>query len=161
MRSLSHVAHDCPITALMSSAAPGPAPLRVLIVDDERGVLAFAQRVLTEAGCEVVVASDGPEALRLVEERPRFDIFVVDVLMPGMHGDELARQLRQTDRDAKILYFTGYSDRLFAEHRVLGENEAFIDKPVTMNGLLEAVSLLLFGRLQGLHRTVRPDRERE
>jgi two-component system, cell cycle sensor histidine kinase and response regulator CckA len=143
------------------NAAPEPAPVRVLVVDDERGVLAFAQRVLAEAGYEVVVASDGPEALRLVEAHRRFDLFVVDLLMPDMDGEELARRLRQLDRNAKVLYFTGYSERLFAERGVLGASEAFIDKPVTMNGLLEAVSLLLFGRLQGLRPAVRPDREQE
>ena len=127
-----------------------PKPLRILVVDDETSILAFAEHVLTGAGYEVVVAQDGPEALRLMDAQRPFDLFVVDVLMPQMRGDELARHLRHRDPDAKILYFTGFSDRLFAEHGVLWEHEAFIDKPVTMNGLLEAVSLLLFGRTKDL-----------
>jgi two-component system cell cycle sensor histidine kinase/response regulator CckA len=128
----------------------GPDALRVLVVDDEASVRGFAERALRGAGYEVIVASDVPEALQLVElQRRPFDLFVVDVVMPQMRGDQLARQLRQRDPDVKVLYFTGYSDRLFEERKTLCQHEAFIEKPVTVNGLLEAVSLLLFGQTDG------------
>ena len=45
-----------------------------------------------------------------------------------------------------MLYLTGYSDRLFKEKVTLWEDEAFLDKPCSVKGLIEAVSLLLFGR---------------
>ena len=55
----------------------------------------------------VAIHSDGLEARPLVEAQPRpFDLFVLDVLMPLMRGDELGRQLRQRDPDVKALYFT-------------------------------------------------------
>ncbi len=124
--------------------------LSVLVVDDEASICAFAERTLRRAGYEVMVASDGPEALRLVEaQRQPFALFVLDLVMPDMRGDELARQLRQRDLDAKVLYFTGFSDRLFEERQTLWQHEAFIEKPVTVNELLEAVSLLLFGHTDG------------
>ena len=63
-----------------------------------------------------------------------------------------ARRLRRVDPNVKILYFTGYSDWLFNEKKVLWENEAFVEKPVTLRGLLEAVSLSLFGHTRGLGR---------
>jgi hypothetical protein len=47
----------------------------------------------------------------------------------------------------KVLYLTGYADQLFDEREMLWQDEAFLDKPCTANGLLESVSLLLFGRL--------------
>ena len=132
------------------SSATSPDTLRVLVVDDERSVLTFVARVLRGAGYDVVVATDGPEALRLVEAQPRpFDVFVVDVVMPRMRGDELGRRLRQQDPDVKVLYFTGFSDRLFESRQALWEHEAFIDKPATVRGLLEAVSLVLFGHTNG------------
>jgi two-component system, cell cycle sensor histidine kinase and response regulator CckA len=121
-------------------------PVRVLVVDDEESIRRFAERTLRDVGYEVVLASDGPEAVRLVDAQAvPFDLFVIDVLMPQMRGDELARLLRQRDPDAKVSYFTGYSDRLFQEKSTLWENEAFLEKPVTIKGLLEAVSLLIFG----------------
>jgi hypothetical protein len=89
-------------------------------VDDEESIRRFAERTLRGAGYEVVLASDGPEALRIVDAQAvRFDLFVSDLTMPQIRGDELARQLRQRDPDAKVLYLTGYSDRLFAERHVL------------------------------------------
>jgi CheY-like chemotaxis protein len=123
---------------------------RVLVVDDEALNLTFAGGALAGAGYEVVVASDGPRALRLVAAQRRpFDVFVIDILMPEMRGDELGRRLRQREPDANVLYFTGDSDRIFEDRKTLGAHEAFIEKPVTAKGLLEAVSLLLFGHTDG------------
>jgi two-component system cell cycle sensor histidine kinase/response regulator CckA len=109
----------------------------------------FAERALREAGYNVVVASNGADALRLVDTGAPVDLFVLDELMPQMRGDELARQLRQRNLDVKVLFFTGYSDRLFAERAVLWQNEAFLEKPVSLKALREAVSLLLFGHHDG------------
>jgi two-component system, cell cycle sensor histidine kinase and response regulator CckA len=125
-------------------------PPRVLVVDDEHSIRLFAERALGEAGYEVAVAWDGPEALKIVEAQAPFDVFVIDLLMPTMRGDEVARRIRQMDADAKVLYFTGYSDVLFKEKMTLWEHEAFIEKPVSVKALLEAVSLLLFGHTQGV-----------
>jgi two-component system, cell cycle sensor histidine kinase and response regulator CckA len=123
---------------------------RLLVVDDEESIRRFAARALCDAGYDVVVASDGPEALRLVDAQRRpFDLFVVDLLMPQMRGDLLGQWLRQRDRGARVLYFTGFSERLFEDGRALQQLEAFIEKPVTVKGLLEAVSLLLCGHTQG------------
>ena len=121
--------------------------LRVLVVDDEEAVRSFADRVLRDAGYEVRVASDGPEALRVIEQQRPFNLCVIDLMMPEMSGDELARQIRRADPDVKVLYFTGYSDRLFKEKVTLWADEAFLDKPCSVKGLLQAVSLLLFGRV--------------
>ncbi len=129
-----------------------PAP-RVLVVDDEESVRRFAERVLRDGGYEVAGAADGPEALRLVEQQAPFNLFVIDLWMPPMGGDELARQLRRIDPDVKVLYFTAHSDRLFKEKSTLWQHEAFVDKPVSVNGLLEAVSHLLFGHTHGLPST--------
>jgi two-component system cell cycle sensor histidine kinase/response regulator CckA len=123
---------------------------RVLVVDDEESNRTFAERVLREAGYSVTTASDGPEALALVDQPCAFDLFLLDLLMPGMQGDELARRLRQLDANAKILYFTGYADHLFQQRHTLSEHEAFIEKPVSLNALREAVSLMLFGHMRGL-----------
>ena len=70
-------------------------------------------------------------------------------MMPQMTGDELARRLRRRNTPAlKVLYLTGFSDRLFKEKVTLWADEAFLDKPCSVKGLLQAVSLLLFGRFE-------------
>lgn len=120
---------------------------RVLVVDDEESILTYVECVLDAAGYTVVTAPSGPEALERVERHGPFDLFILDVVMPQMSGDELSRRLHLIDPDAKVLYLTGNSDRLFESRSVLWENEAFVEKPVSFEGLLEAVSLLLYGRL--------------
>jgi len=121
----------------------------VLVVDDELPILVFAERALTEAGYRIQTATSAAQALRMLETRGAFDLFVVDVMMPQMSGPELAEQIRRTNPLAKILYFTGYVDHLFDHRRRLWADEAFIEKPVTVEGLREAVSLLLYGHTQG------------
>jgi CheY-like chemotaxis protein len=118
---------------------------RVLVVDDEEPIRNFVSRVLRSAGFHTATASDGPEALQ-VAATESFNVLLTDLMMPHMNGDELARRLRANDRALKVLYFTGHSDRLFAERLLLWEDEAFLDKPCTTTGLLEAVSLIIGGR---------------
>src|SRR3954452_16133921 len=122
---------------------------RVLVVDDDEGVRSFASKALRFAGYDVMLAASGPEALKIAADPTTFELFVIDLHMPQMRGDELARQLRLRDPDAKVLYLTGYSDHLFQQKEVLWANEAFLEKPTTMQGLGESVSLLLFGHLRG------------
>ena len=131
---------------------------RVLIVDDEESVRTFAERALRLAGYETVVAADGSDALSMWNDQGPFDLLLADVVMPDMHGNELARRLRLVDPDLKVLYFTGYSDQLFTEKATLWENEAFVEKPVNMRGLLEAVSLILFGHVPQLDRGIFTDK---
>jgi two-component system cell cycle sensor histidine kinase/response regulator CckA len=121
-----------------------PIPLGpLLIVDDEEPVVKFVDRVLRDAGYKTVTASNGPEAIETAKRIGPLGALVTDVMMPGMTGDELARILRQTEPTLKVLYLTGYSDRLFKEKATLWADEAFLDKPCTMKGLREAVSLLV------------------
>ena len=122
---------------------------RVLVVDDEVSNVRLAERQLQSAGYVVTTAGTGADAWRLVEEHGPFDLYVLDIMMPQMRGTELADAIRQREPEARILYFTGYSHALFTGARVLKENEAFIQKPVTKRELLEAVSLLLFNDLKG------------
>jgi CheY-like chemotaxis protein len=132
---------------LKPGGAPQPPaePPLALVVDDEEPVRRFVERALQSGGYRTVGASDGPEALEVAAKTGHFDILVTDVMMPEMNGDELARRLRQNADRIKVLYLTGFSDKLFKEKVTLWEDEAFLDKPCTIKGLLEAVSLLLHG----------------
>ena len=125
-----------------------PVP-RVLVVDDEVSNLRLAERILEGAGYAVKAVSTGADALQQLEDHGPFDVYVLDVMMPSMKGTELADTLRQRDPRAKILYFTAYSHALFTGARLLKENEAFVQKPVSKQELLEAVSLLVFNDLKG------------
>jgi two-component system, cell cycle sensor histidine kinase and response regulator CckA len=134
---------------VLTSARTRP---RVLVVDDEESVRLFAGRALGDAGYSVLLASDGSEALKVAAEQGPFALFILDVVMPHVTGDELSRRLCLANPDVKVLYFTGYSDRLFEHGNVLRANESFIEKPVSVQALLEAVSLSLFGDTQGVRK---------
>jgi two-component system, cell cycle sensor histidine kinase and response regulator CckA len=123
-----------------------PGPVRVLIVDDEEPVRRFVERVMAHGRYQTMTAPGGDEAIEIATKHGPFDLLLTDLLMPKMNGDELARQLRQQQPSLKVLYLTGYSDRLFREKVNLWEGEAFLDKPCTVKSLLQAASLLIFGR---------------
>ena len=122
---------------------------RVLIVDDEPPIVRFVDRTLRAAGYDTVTASDGESALAVAATHGPFDLLLTDVMMPGMTGEQLAAALRRQDPDLPVLYLTGYSDRLFKARERLWANEMFLDKPASMQALREAVSLALFGHLNG------------
>ena len=118
-----------------------------MIVDDEESVRWFVERVLVDAGYRIVVASDGPEAIEIASKADKIDLLITDMIMPEMQGDELARRLRNSEPQLKVLYLTGYSDRLFNDKITLWQDEAFLEKPCSVKGLQQAVSMLLFGGL--------------
>jgi CheY-like chemotaxis protein len=138
----------------MFGLEPAPeAPRTVLVVDDEEGVRSFINRVLETVGYATRVAESGPQALQVAAAMPTLDMIVTDVMMPEMSGCELARRLRRGNPALKVLYVTGYRDRLFDEKVMLWDAEAFIDKPCSIKALLEAVSLLWCDRLDGVGTT--------
>jgi DNA-binding response OmpR family regulator len=117
--------------------------MRILVVDDEPSIREFVDVVLRDAGHDTVVAADGQDAL---EKPGRFDLLVTDVMMPRMGGDMLAVQMFKRDPRLRVLYMTAFSDALFKKKVTLWEGEAFLDKPLTADVLLEAVDLLMHGR---------------
>jgi CheY-like chemotaxis protein len=121
---------------------------RALVVDDDAPTCVLIADILRRDGYKVVTTTDPAEALRIAAaDRARFDVAVLDVVMPTMSGDELARQLRKHDDRLKVLFLTGFSGALFQARPMLWEGEAYLEKPCTDRGLLEALALLITGRL--------------
>jgi two-component system cell cycle sensor histidine kinase/response regulator CckA len=117
----------------------------VVVVDDEEPVRTVVRRILEVDGYHVIEAENGAKAVALLEDSRTVDVLMADLEMPELTGEQLARQLRQKHPDLRVLYVTGHVDRLFTERPVLGEGEAFVEKPFTSKGLTEAISLLLYG----------------
>ena len=91
-----------------------PRKKRVLLIDDDPSLLAYASFLLTQAGYQISEARDGYEALLLVEERQIqsdcFDLLVTDIQMPGMSGVALLKQLRMKKIHVPVLVITGFLD---------------------------------------------------
>ena len=126
------------------------SPSRVLVVDDDDAVRIFVKRILDEDGYVVDASATGPDALTRVHDGQVYDLVVADVCMPEMSGPQLVARMRQRGSQAKVLYVTGFADQLFDERdEQLWADEAFLDKPCTVQGLRQAVSLLLHGHIDG------------
>ena len=81
----------------------------ILVVDDEPGVRELVCRTLRTHGYKTLEASDGSQALELVESGPEnIDLIVTDVVMPGMDGRELGRRLEQSRPSLPVLYMSAY-----------------------------------------------------
>jgi CheY-like chemotaxis protein len=119
----------------------------VLVVDDEEPIRRVARRILESGGYEVLDAPDGFAALELVDKGAVIDLLMADLHMPQLDGAEMARRFRAANPDLKVLYVSGYTDELFENRPVLWDGEAFLDKPFSPRGLVEAAALLLTGRL--------------
>ncbi len=109
----------------------------ILVVEDEDVVRKLAQRVLGQMGYTVVAASDGAEAVSLAEnwDGPPFDLVLSDVVMPGMSGSEVVRELESRISPFKVLYMSGYAADDVVHHGVEAETVEFLQKPFTPGAL--------------------------
>jgi PAS domain S-box-containing protein len=129
--------------------ATSPPPARgsgehVLIVEDEPTVRHMTSRALKEHGYNVLEASDGPEALRLVEHgNGKLDLIITDVIIPGLDGTELARRAATVRPDLPILFMSGYTDHDIVRRGLLDPNQPFLQKPFTPDALIRRVADLL------------------
>lgn len=99
-----------------SGSEAGSRPTTILVVDDEASILALVRTMLWRAGYTVLEASDGEQALRVAAEHAApIQILLTDVLMPDMNGLELAEKFTSVRPEAKILYMTGYRDKVVVE----------------------------------------------
>lgn len=121
------------------SSAPGKRGHRVLLADDEAGILELASEILRAEGFEVATAADGQEALELFESDPQgWDVVILDLVMPRLHGSEVLGRIQDRRPDLPALLMSGYS----AEARpglLNGPHRRFLAKPFRIHELLEAL----------------------
>jgi len=129
--------------------APPPAPEApagetILLVEDEEQVRRLARRVLERAGFAVVEAGDAEAALRRANRHPgTIHLLVVDMMLPGLSGRELAAQLAIHRPAVKVLYISGTADGAIGRHQVLAPGTEFLQKPFALDQLVRKVRKVL------------------
>jgi PAS domain S-box-containing protein len=112
----------------------------VLLVEDEEVVRNLCVRILERLGYRVMQASNGDEAIALaMGYEERIDLLMTDVVMPGMHGRELANRLTRIHPETRVLFTSGYTDNAIVHHGVLDEGVSFIGKPYSPSALARKV----------------------
>jgi two-component system cell cycle sensor histidine kinase/response regulator CckA len=112
----------------------------VLLVEDEAPVRAFASQALKLRGYTVIEAGTGEEAIELLDDQGlHVDLFVSDVIMPGMDGPTWVRQARQARPDTRVVFVSGYAEDALDDSAEPVSNSVFLPKPFSLNDLLETV----------------------
>ncbi|MGY9046841.1 MAG: ATP-binding protein [Rhodobacterales bacterium] len=112
----------------------------VLLVEDEAPVRAFASRALRLRGYTVIEAESAEDALRTLDDLGLcVDIFVTDVVMPGMDGPTWVKRALETRPDVKVVFVSGYAEEVFGEDKNRVPNSVFLPKPFSLNELTETV----------------------
>ena len=117
----------------------------ILIVDDEEDALWMLGKRLTAEGYSVIAANNGTDAIALAKSQHP-DIIILDIIMPGMDGDEAAAKLREhpLTRSIPVIFLTALLSKTeeYQENRMIGSNITFA-KPFDTEELLARINGLL------------------
>ena len=127
--------------------APAPAPIRILVVDDETMIVSSTRRLLERRGYEVLSTTEPEEAQAWVDDPSVVvDVVLSDVSMPRLSGLDLARRVRAERPSTPIVLMSGYSDSVRAEDRVDLAPLHLVDKPFTIDRLVDTLERALGSR---------------
>ena len=119
----------------------------VLLAEDNAAVRSSTERMLQNAGFQVVAAADGPSAIhQLRSEAMPFDVLLTDVVMPGMSGSELAARVLELQPDIGVLFMSGYADDDMLRAQLATSKATCIAKPFTAGALIAAVQEVMASR---------------
>ena len=113
----------------------------VLLVEDEAPVRAFASRALSHRGFQVIEADCAETALDLLKDDDlHIDVFVTDVVMPGLDGPSWVREAREARPDVPVVFMSGYAEDVFKSQGARIDASAFIAKPFSLTDLTSIVN---------------------
>lgn len=112
----------------------------ILVVEDEVAVRDVAIKNLIKQGYRILEASNGIEALKILNEQNKsIDLIFTDMVMPDMGGIELSKKVKKLYPNIKILFASGYSDQALNEESDFKKKAAFIQKPYSSNNVISKI----------------------
>jgi two-component system, cell cycle sensor histidine kinase and response regulator CckA len=118
---------------------------RVMLVEDEDAVRMFGARALRNKGYTVVEAASGEEAIDMLAngEADAIDVLITDVVMPGLDGPSMIRQVRETHPEMKVVFISGYTEDSFRKRLDVADDIHFLPKPFTLHQLAAKVKEMM------------------
>ncbi|MDD5254454.1 MAG: response regulator [Candidatus Omnitrophica bacterium] len=117
---------------------------KILIVDDDEDLRSELKDFLE--GYEVCEASSGEEALKLLKRAHEIGLMILDVMMPGISGLDVLAEIKKTDPGLGIIILTGHSSKDVAIEALKGRADDYIEKPIDIKRIKDAVERLLGAR---------------
>ncbi len=111
----------------------------ILLVEDEEGLRALNARGLASRGYTVFEASNGVDAIEVLDKKGDVDLVVSDVVMPEMDGPTLLKELRRRNPKLKVIFVSGYAEEAFQKNLPEQEQYEFLAKPFTLKQLVSKV----------------------
>jgi PAS domain S-box-containing protein len=128
--------------------APVPAPEpggggTVLVLEDEPIVRAIVVEILEDLGYTPIEAADGPSGLEILNSPRRIDLLITDIGLPGLNGRQVAEAARQTRKNLKILFMTGYAETAAMADGFLQPGMQMITKPFAIDSLASRITAII------------------
>ncbi|MCF8011281.1 MAG: response regulator [Clostridiales bacterium] len=110
---------------------------KILVADDQPGVLRLLQEILEEDGYDVITARDGRQILELISREPP-GLILMDLKMPGMDGKQVLEELKKTDRKIPVIVMTAYDKNEIVEDINL-EIKYYLRKPFDLEEIRSVI----------------------
>ena len=128
------------------AAPPATGSETVMVVDDEKGMMELAEKILKKAGYRVISCSSGAQAVEIFsEQHQNIDLVILDIIMPEMDGAEVFSRIKEIQPGTKVIIASGYSINGKAGDLMKKGANAFVQKPFLPSELWETVSQVLNG----------------
>ncbi|MCB0155653.1 MAG: response regulator, partial [Anaerolineae bacterium] len=112
----------------------------VLVVEDEEMVRKLVCETLEAHGYYVLEATSPAHCLQLaVDTKDTIHLLLTDVIMPDLNGRELYQKFAEIHPESHVLFMSGYTDNVIVHHHILDEGVNFLQKPFSVNGLMQKV----------------------
>ena len=116
----------------------------LLLVEDDLVVMKMTKMLLERLGYQVIIAGAPGAAINLAKEHhDKIDLLITDVIMPGMDGNKLAKQVQLIHPETRTLFMSGYTASIIEQQNILDENVNFIQKPFSLQDMARKVREVL------------------
>lgn len=111
---------------------------KILVVDDEQGILDFFKKALSKEGYEVITALSGQEAIKMVKEE-KLNLVILDIKMPGIDGIETLKRIKRLNKKITVLMLTAYGTLDSAKEALKLGAQDYMTKPFKLDYIKEVI----------------------